>query len=95
MNSASTPDDVCSAFAESGAKITVRAMDEETILLEGSAEALEQLGALLIAQARGSVVCGFHVSPRGAGSAIFSSGSDRGLYFHKLPCNAEPAHDAS
>jgi hypothetical protein len=83
-----TPDQVCAAFAESGAKLTVRILDNDAVLLEGSADALARLGALLTAQASSASSCGFQASPRGAGNAIFSPHSDLGLYIHRLPCDA-------
>ena len=82
-----SPDDVCAAFAKRRSKLVVRALDNETVLLEGDAAALEFLGNLLIAQARFVTDCGFEISPTGAGSAIFATAATSGLYIHRLPCS--------
>ncbi len=96
MNIPASPDQVCVKLAESGNKITVRALDGEMnmILLEGSPEALEALGTLIVAQARARSSCGYQVAPDGSGSAIFSSRSNFGIYIHRLPCD-EHASDVS
>jgi len=85
MNNPSTPDSLCASFGERPDKLTLRAAEDGTVLVEGSASALEFLGNLLIAQAR-SQDCGFQLSPSGAGGALFSPSSDLGIYIHRIPC---------
>ena len=84
-----SPDEVCSANADRGVKLTSRLMDEGYLLLEGDSEALKFLGELLIAQANFSPDCGFQIAPNGPGSALFTEGSTTGLYIHRLPCLEE------
>jgi hypothetical protein len=82
-----TPDSVCAAYAEKKVKLTIRALedDENTILIEGEAAALEFLGQLLLAQAT-FPDGGFHLGPDRAGKALFSKESTKGIYLHRLPC---------
>jgi len=82
----SSPDSVCESFADLAETITIRALEEGEVLVEGSAAALEFLGNLLLAQARYRNDCGFHISPAGAGSALFSPSSTLGIYIHRVPC---------
>ncbi|QBB71512.1 hypothetical protein ELE36_14750 [Pseudolysobacter antarcticus] len=86
MNSPESPDAICAGFAEASQKLTFRALEEGTVLIEGSAAALEFLGTLLIAQARFDKDCGFQLSPTGAGNAVFSDESNLGFYIHRTPC---------
>jgi len=90
MNNLSIPDALCASFAERPDKITLRAAADGTVLVEGSASALEFLGNLLIAQAQTQTDCGFQLSPSGAGSALFSSSSNLGIYIHRTPCAHAP-----
>jgi hypothetical protein len=85
MQKDNSPDAVCERYADQNVKVTSRLLNG-MILLEGSREALEFLGHLLIAQANFDRDCGFHIAPRGAGNALFSEKSDVGLYIHRLPC---------
>ena len=69
------------------AKLTVRKFDKHTILIEGSASALEFLGRYLVAHALGDGLdCGVGLSPYDAGNAWFTKDSTLGIYLHKLPC---------
>jgi hypothetical protein len=86
MSTRLSPDKICAAFSDTPEKLTVRQLESDTVLIEGSAEALEFLGNLLIAQARFAKDCGFQISPTGAGSALFSSEATVGVYIHRLPC---------
>jgi hypothetical protein len=81
-----SPDSVCASFADCADKITIRTLEEGEVLIEGSAAALEFLGSLLVAQAHYRQDCGFHISPSGAGSALFSPSSTLGVYIHRKPC---------
>jgi hypothetical protein len=86
MEKSPSPDHVCASFAEGGGQITIKMLDTENILIEGSATALEFLGRLLQAQAAFPKDCGFQISPIGAGNALFSPSSSLGIYIHRLPC---------
>src|SRR5471032_3385800 len=80
METSPSPDQVCGSFAEGGGQITIKMLDTENILIEGSATALEFLGRLLQAQAAFPKDCGFQISPIGAGNALFSPSSSLGIY---------------
>lgn len=84
-----TVDNVCEAYAEKGAKITVKPVpgDPSLILFEGDELAFEFLGKLFLAQAKGTNGCGFFLGPKTAGSALFSKKAKLGLYLHRLPCD--------
>lgn len=86
MSTQLSPDMICAAFSDRPEKLTVRRLEGDTTLIEGSAEALEFLGNLLIAQARFANDCGFEISPTGPASAVFSREASVGLYIHRLPC---------
>ena len=81
-----TPDEVCERYATQDIKLTCRMLEDDHILIEGSHEALEFLGNLLLAQARFDQDCGIELSPNGAGSALFDRNSEKGIYIHRLPC---------
>src|SRR5579871_1898005 len=85
------PDRLCTAYAARKVKLTVRTLpeDDNVILIESSPEALEFLGQLLLAQAA-APDCGFQLDPHGAGKALFSAASTKGLYIHRLACGADP-----
>ena len=82
-----SPDKICEEYYDKKVKLTVKKLDDETILFEGNQEELEFLGNLLLAQAQFKEDCGFSISPGGAGSALFSDKSSIGLYIHRLPCD--------
>jgi len=68
-------------------KLTIRKSDKSTVLIEGSATALEFLGQYLIAHAHAEEYdCGVQLSPKGPGNRWFSKASTLGLYLHRLPC---------
>jgi hypothetical protein len=79
-----TPDTVCQEYHGKGA-ITIRSLpdDADTIVIEADREGLEFLGKLFLAQAQ-SADCGFQIGPFGAGKALFSEESNKGLYLHRL-----------
>ena len=78
---------VCSQFADRGVQISVTPLPgyATTLLIEGDKMAFELLSKLFLAHADGSD-CGFEVSPRGPGNALFARGANLGLYLHRLPC---------
>jgi hypothetical protein len=86
------PDAVCARFAQKRAlKVALLPTDEEGgdfVLFEGTKTAYQFLGRLFLAHAKAQD-CGFQISPKGAGSALFKNGSTFGLYLHRLPCNAK------
>ena len=68
-------------------KLMVKKLDRNTVLIEGSATALEFLGHYVIAHARGDIEdCGVGLSPKGAGSGWFTKNATLGFYLHRLPC---------
>ncbi len=78
---------VIDKYASRGVKLNVRLLKgdepgEDLILLEGDSPSLAFLGELLIAQANESDN-GFAISPRGAGSAYFTSNAEFGIYLHR------------
>ena len=87
-----SPDKVSEQYAQKGAKLTVRLLDDEFVLLEGDANGLEFLGTLLLAyaQGKGNGHSG-QLGPKSAGNAFFTPESTKGIYIHRLPC-AEASH---
>jgi hypothetical protein len=86
MGIAPSPDRSSAEMADRGLQVSVRLLDAEHVLLEGSAEALEAFASIISAQARFAADCGFQLSPAGPGSALFTPESTLGLYVHRLPC---------
>jgi hypothetical protein len=78
-----SPDELCNSFAQTGAKLTVKDLNE-LVLIEGDPSALMFLGQLLIAQAQFKQDCGFEIGPNGPGNVLFSEGSTRGFYIHVI-----------
>jgi hypothetical protein len=76
---------VCERYAGKADNVCIRQLDEQTVLIEGSKESLEFLGALLVAQAHSQTDCGVQISPNGPGSCFFGEGS-LGIYVHRVPC---------
>ncbi len=72
------------------AKLTVKKIDRETILVEGNAAAFEFLSKILLAHAQAHD-CGFELSPRNPGRAWFTKDAKLGFYFHRLPCVDTPS----
>jgi hypothetical protein len=91
MNSHPSPDDICSEFAKSGEKLTIKMLDKSTVLFKGSNETLQFLAKLFQAQAQAEASNdgGFNISPTGADSALFSDLFALGIYVHRLPCRNE------
>lgn len=87
-----SPDFLCSQFARRKSHIGLRIEQNEEgpfVVIEGERKALEFLGKLLVAQAHARD-CGFEISPRGPGSALFTKDSNSGLYIHRTPCPHSP-----
>ena len=70
------------------AKLTVRKLDRDTVLIEGTSDSLKFLAHILLSLAK-EEDCGFQLSPKGAGSAWFAKDAQLGIYFHRLPCTAK------
>jgi len=81
-------DNVCVYCVDKRIKVTIQKMEDPDnwILIEGDAKALAFLGHLLISQSEFQKDCGFQLSPKGPGRALFNRKSDTGLYIHRLPC---------
>ena len=52
MKMPASPDSICEKYVDLGVKITLKKLDDDCVLVEGSALDLEFLGELLLAQAR-------------------------------------------
>jgi len=81
-----TPDDVCREFADRGVQLTVKNLEDDTVLIEADRESLEFLSRLFLAMA-GSGDCDFQMGPSAAGSSLFAESSTLGLYVHRVPCD--------
>jgi len=73
-------------LAKKKPRITLKHLDKNTILIEGSSVGLKFLGYLLLAHSE-APDCGDQLSPEGPRSQLFSKDSTLGLYLHRLPCN--------
>lgn len=67
------------------AKLTVRKLGRDTVLIEGNSDSLKFLAHVLLALTD-EEDRGFQFSPKGGGSAWFSRNAQLGLYLHRLPC---------
>ncbi|MDM8527342.1 hypothetical protein QUF58_03950 [Anaerolineales bacterium HSG24] len=83
LNLKSRPDDICEQHATQNSKITVRMLDDDMVLVEGTAQSLEFMGELFLAIAQAKDT-GFQLSPTGAGKLFFTAESSHGLYIHRL-----------
>jgi hypothetical protein len=81
-------DDICDYYADKGIKLTVRLLDNETVLIEGKAEALSFLGKMLLAHAE-EKEDGRLISPNSSGQVFFTKESTLGVYIHRIPCDDE------
>lgn len=71
-------------------KLTIRKVGKGTVLIEGSAVALEFLGRYLIAHSQTDEYdCGVELSPSGPGRGWFTKASTLGFYVHRLPCRED------
>ena len=86
------PDDVLDQFPEGRVCITTRIISSTsvegvpTVLIEGDVLSLRFLGQMILAQAEFPLDCGYGISPRGPGKAVFSPKAELGIYVHRLPC---------
>jgi hypothetical protein len=78
-------DDICDYYADKGVKLTVRSLDDETVLIEGTAEALSFLGKVLLAHAE-EKEDGRLLSHNSSGQIFFTEKSTLGIYIHRIPC---------
>ena len=83
LNLKSRPDDICEQHAGQNSKITVKMLDNDTVLFEGDAQSLKFMGKLFLAIAQAKDT-GFQLSPTGAGKLFFTAESSHGLYIHRL-----------
>jgi hypothetical protein len=67
------------------AKLTVRKLDRDTVLIEGTANSLRFLAHILLALTE-EEDCGFQISPKGGGKAWFANDAQLGIYMHRIPC---------
>ena len=77
------PDDVCREYSGRVIKLIIRNLDDDLVLVEGTAETLEFFGKLLLAQSRAQDD-GFEISPNGPGAYFFDPASEKGVYIHRL-----------
>ncbi len=87
------PDDICREYS-ANKKITIQ-IEEDMIIIEGEAEALEFVGHLILAQARFDDDCSFFIGPKTAGRIFFTSQSSHGIYIHRLPCLEDHRMDSA
>jgi hypothetical protein len=76
------PDDICREYSERTIRLRIRGLDD-VVLVEGTAEALEFLGKLFLAQSQANDD-GFEIAPTGPGEYFFDPTSEKGIYIHKL-----------
>jgi len=67
------------------AKLTVRKLNRDTVLIEGNSVSLKFLAHILLALTD-EEDCGFQFSPKSAGRAWFAKDAQLGIYLHRLPC---------
>ena len=76
------PDDICREYCERAIKLRINNLDD-VVLVEGTAEALEFLGKLFLAQAQ-AIDDGFEIAPTGPGEYFFDPMSEKGVYIHRV-----------
>ena len=76
------PDDICSEYNNRPITLKIRELDD-VMLVEGTAEALEFLGKLFIAQSLAHDD-GFEIAPTGPGERFFDPESEKGIYIHRI-----------
>jgi hypothetical protein len=88
--SKSSINDVISRYSRRAkrAKLTVRKLNRDTVLIEGTSDSLKFLAHILLALTD-EEDCGFQFSPKGAGKAWYAKDSQLGIYLHRLPCVAK------
>ncbi len=78
-----SPDKVCEKYHDKGVKISI-IVENDMVYIEGKRIDLEFIGNLILAQATYSEDDGFHISPTGAGSGLFSKESTNGIYIQRI-----------
>ncbi len=81
-------DDICNAYADKGVKLTVKLLDNETVLIESTSEGLTFLAEFLFAHVEDRED-GTQLAPKGPGNIFFTKESTIGLYIHQVPCSLE------
>ena len=66
-------------------KLTIRKLDRDTVLIEGSSISLKFLAQILLALIE-EEDCGFQLSPGLVGNLWFGKDAKLGIYLHRLPC---------
>jgi hypothetical protein len=90
-----TPNDVIRTFGKGVTNLKVSLLEDDAgglVLVEGGPNELRFLGQLLLALAEGGDD-GFHIDPRGAGSAYFDPTSAFGVYIHRRAPPTIPVSD--
>jgi hypothetical protein len=80
-----TANEVCEHFADTGAKLTVKMLEKNDVLIEGDSNSLEFLANYILAYLNGDEHAR-NINPKSAGKIFFTSKSTKGLYIHVLPC---------
>ena len=78
------PDQICEKYSNNGVKITIKELEDDTILIESDSQGLRFLSELLASQIE-SLDTGFQISPFGAGKAMFTKDSNKGIYINRSP----------
>ncbi|MFO0970698.1 MAG: hypothetical protein U0793_34595 [Gemmataceae bacterium] len=94
---AKSANQVCEEYAAKRAKVAIRLLGEDTVVIEGNEQGLRFLGELLLAQAASSD-CGVQLGPKVAGKRFFSTGKSLALYVHRIhrrSATAEPGGGAT
>lgn len=89
-----TPDDVFSRYSKKVSDLQIDMIDEDLILIEGSAATFRFLAELFGAMADDDSDCGTQFFPKGPAGRLFSEKSKFGFYLHRLPCLNHPAKAA-
>lgn len=77
------PDDVCGVFSDTDARLSLRLLGDDLMLIEGNSNGLKLLGNLLLSLAEDSLDDGFQIFPNGPGSSFFSKDATHGVYIHR------------
>jgi hypothetical protein len=86
-----SPDSICREFADTSKdqKLILKIDEvEKMVVFEGSAETLEFIGNLFLAQARFEKDCSFFLGPKGPGNLFFDkTRSTHGIYIQRSSCD--------
>lgn len=88
-----TTGDVFARHSKKVSELRIDMVDEDIILIEGSASTFRFLGELFNAVADDDSDCGTQFYPNGPFSRLFSEKSKFGLYLHRLPCLNHPTDE--